>query len=245
MDSVNKDETEVISVASLSTADQVLITYYTDPLCCWSWALEENCKRLRHEYQGQIRWKNVMAGMLQDWNSYNDPMNAINRPLQFGPVWMHASQISGVFMDSTIWHKDPPASSFPSCIAVKCAGLQSSEAEELLLAALRSAVMTKARNIARESVIMEIVGEVADVNEAFDLGLFKAAWKDGTGVQAFKSDLQQARYVKIGRYPTLTFTSDQAKGLMITGYRPYSILQDALRHMKELSKSKNPSEDGF
>lgn len=246
MSFVNEGEASGFSVKNPSTADRVLITYYTDPLCCWSWALEESIKKLREEYHGQIQWSNVMGGMIQDWNSYNDPMNAINRPLQFGPVWMHASQISGVPMDSTIWHTDPPASSFPSCIAVKCAALQSSSAEELLLSALRHAVMTEVKNIAKESMIMKIAEEVSDEHGELDFKLFKESWENGSGAQAFRADLQQTRYLKIGRYPTLTFTTDHTKGLMITGYRPYAILEDALHQLApQASKSKNPPEAGL
>ncbi len=235
MEAVDQEKKAGIQINSTdsSIADRVLITYYTDPLCCWSWALEESCRQLRCEYSEKVQWKNIMGGMIQDWSSYNDPMNAINKPLQFGPVWLHASQVSGVPMDSTIWHTDPPATSFPSCIAVKCAALQSPEAEEYLLSALRRAVMTKAKNIARESVIMEIAEEVSRAHSSFDLASFQQAWKDGSGLQAFRSDLQQTRYLKIGRYPTLTFTMDGVKGLMITGYRPYPILKQALEHMME------------
>ena len=212
-----------------TTADRVLITYYTDPLCCWSWALEAHWKKLRETFNDRIQWKYVMGGMIQDWNSYNDPMNSINKPLQFGPVWMHASQVSGVPMDSSIWHTDPPASSFPSCIAVKCASLQSAKAEELLLLALRKAVMTNGRNISKERVLLSVAEEVSHAEpEQFSLVMFEDAWQNGSGVEAFKRDLQQTRFLKIGRYPTLTFTTTKVRGIMITGYRPYEVLKEAL-----------------
>ena len=105
--------------------------------------MEPHWKKLREEYADKIDWQYVMGGMVQDWNSYNDPMNAVTRPLQFGPIWMHASQVSQRPMDATVWHTDPPASSYPSCIAVASAMLQSPLAGELLLNALREAVMTR------------------------------------------------------------------------------------------------------
>jgi putative protein-disulfide isomerase len=225
------------------SADRVMITYYTDPLCCWSWALEPHWQRLKSEYSGRIDWRYVMGGMIQDWETYNDPMNAITRPLQFGPIWMHASQVSGVSMDWSIWHKDPPASSFPACIAVKCATLQSLAAGETLLYSLREAVMSEGLNVSRETVIMSIAKALAnDGDKILDYDRFVRAWADGSGVSAFRNDLQQTRFLKIGRYPTLTFTGEASKGIIITGYRPFDVLKEALDHMFEQTRKKqNPS----
>ncbi|HEU5148159.1 MAG TPA: DsbA family protein [Chryseosolibacter sp.] len=69
-----------------------------------------------------------------------------------------------------IWHDDPPACSYPSCIAVACAMLQSCAAGELLLEALREAVMMHAQNIARESVILSIARNVSETHgETFSI----------------------------------------------------------------------------
>jgi predicted DsbA family dithiol-disulfide isomerase len=215
-------------------ADRVMITYYTDPLCCWSWALEPHWETLKKEFNNRIEWRYVMGGMIQDWNSYSDPLNSISRPIQFGPVWMHASHISGRPMDSSIWHKDPPASSFPSCIAVKCATLQSHVAGELLLQRLREAVMTKGLNIAREDIIFSIARDLSQEDgQIFNYARFEECWRDGSGTHAFRNDLQKTRFLRIGRYPTLTFTNHNARGIMVTGYRPYDVLKEALGQMFE------------
>jgi predicted DsbA family dithiol-disulfide isomerase len=218
-----------------SAADRILVTYYTDPLCCWSWALQPHWKRLTEQYSHLIKWKYIMCGMIQDWNTYNDPMNSVNKPLQLGPVWMHASQISGVPMNYSIWHTDPPASSFPSCLAVKCAALQSETAAELLLMKLREAVMTKGLNIAKTSVILSVAKELSVENrDRLDYKIFEESWNNDAAVDSFRNDLQQTRFLKIGRYPTLTFTRDNAKGIMITGYRPYDVLVDALSQVTNI-----------
>jgi predicted DsbA family dithiol-disulfide isomerase len=220
-----------------TTTDRVMVTYYTDPLCCWSWALERHWNKLKTIFHQHIEWRYVMGGMIQDWKSYNDPLNSVSRPLQLGPVWMHAAQLSDTPMDYTIWHKDPPASSFPSCIAVKCAALQSEKAGEMLLNTLREAVMTKGLNIAKESVLFSIADDAARVHGSLlDINKFKESWKSGAGVEAFRSDLQKTRFLKIGRYPTLTFMKQGAKGIMITGYRPYEILLDALSQILDISE---------
>jgi predicted DsbA family dithiol-disulfide isomerase len=235
---------DIRTTGTIETADRVMITYYTDPLCCWSWALESQWRQIKEAYRARIEWTYVMGGMIQDWKSYNDPMNAINRPIQFGPIWMHASQVSGTPMDYSIWHKDPPSSSYPSCIAVKCATIQSREAGELLLYDLREAVMIRSLNISKSEVILSIAEALANRHpDKFDFHSFNASWRDGSGVDAFTADLQKTRFLKIGRFPTMTFTNGTATGIMITGYRPFNVLCEALEQMFDASarKNKNPS----
>ena len=222
-------------------ADRVMVTYYTDPLCCWSWALEQHWKKLREEFQGLLKWKYVMGGMIPDWKNYNDPMNAVNRPIQLGPVWMHASQVTETPIDYSIWHKDPPASSYPCCIAVKCAQQQSPQAGEVLLYALRQAVMTNCKNISREDVIMQIAGDLAKRKpEVFSDEKFRKSWEEGSGSHSFLDDLRETRFLRIGRYPTVTFSNGGVKGIIITGYRPYEILKSAMLEMARARGSREP-----
>ncbi len=166
--------------------------------------------------------------MIPDWKTYNDPMNNVTRPLQMAPVWMHASQVSHTPIDYAIWHEDPPASSYPSCIAVKCAALQSAELEKLYLGKVREAVMIRKMNIAREDVLLTLAHELAEVAEDFDVKKFTNDLAQGKGKDAFRSDLQKAAFHKIGRYPTLTMTPSEGKGIIIVGYRPYNVLIEAV-----------------
>ena len=48
-------------------ADRVEITFYTDPLCCWSWAFEPQWRRLQYEFQDRIIYRYVMSGLLPGW----------------------------------------------------------------------------------------------------------------------------------------------------------------------------------
>lgn len=208
----------------------VEITYYTDPLCCWSWGFEPQWRKLRYEFSGKIKWRYRMCGMLPSWDSFSDPMNSVSRPLQMGPVWMEAKHISGMPMADTVWVHDPPASSFPSCVAVKCAGLQSPVAEEWYLRRVREALMPHGKNIAKQEVLLEVADKLAaDKPTLFDGEQFKTDLQDGAGNEAFRQDLEKARFHRIGRYPTLTIQKPGHTGVILTGYRPYPVLLDALK----------------
>ncbi|NJK94621.1 MAG: hypothetical protein HC905_06580 [Bacteroidales bacterium] len=124
-------------------ADRIEIVYFTDPLCCWSWALEPHWRKFLDHYQHLISWRYCMGVMIPDWNSFSDPLNDISRPAQMGPLWMQVKHTTGAEIDANLWMEDPPESSFAPCLAVKCAALQSPAAEDVLLTLLRKAVMTQ------------------------------------------------------------------------------------------------------
>lgn len=230
-----RQQTEVTSKANNEVTGQIKVNFYTDPLCCWSWAFEQSWRKLLEEYKQVLSYEYVMGGMIPDWSTYNDPMNAVSKPLQMGPVWMHAAEVTHVKMMYSIWHEDPPSSSYPPCIAVKCARLQSKEAAELYLYNLRKALMEQGLNISKTDNLFAIASSLSQSNpDIFNYDEFDRSWKDGTGKEAFRSDLQKTKFHNISRYPTLTFNAG-AEGFMIVGYRPYQVLLEGfLQIMNEL-----------
>jgi putative protein-disulfide isomerase len=214
-------------------ADRVEITYYTDPLCCWGWAFEPQWRRLQYEFREIIFCRYVMSGLLPTWQSFNDPMYSVSRPMQMGPVWHEASLTSGLEIYDKIWAEDPPASSYPACIAVKCAELQSEKAGAQYLRKAREAVMLQGKNIARQDVLIAIGDDVAKSypnllnTEKFSFDLKGS----DNGIEAFRKDLNEVQSRNITRFPTLIMRSSNRPSIMITGYRPYPVLLDAIRQV--------------
>ena len=217
---------------AIKQADQLEIIYYTDPLCCWSWAIEPQLRRMLYEFSGKILLRSCMGGLLPTWKNYHDEVNSVTRPAQMGPVWMHAQQLSGMPMNTLLWMQDPPASSYPACIAVKSASLQSTAAGERYLRLLREALMLHGKNIAKENVLIEIANDLSEQPQYnFDIIRFKADLKNDNGLEAFRKDLQEVQYHGIQRFPTLVFKSVSQPGIILTGYRPYSAVIEALKHV--------------
>lgn len=207
-----------------SAADRLEIQYFTDPLCCWSWAFESAWQMLQEDYSCNITYR--MGGLLSDWKNYHDHVNAVSKPLQMGPIWMQARQVSGVTINDRIWFTDPPASSYPACVAVKAAARQSAEAERQYLFHLREAVMVKEINIARKPVLLKIAAELSGkMPGLLDYDQFERDLSSPQVINAFKADLQEVSYRNINRFPTLLVRSSQQKGvLIITGNRPYEAI---------------------
>ncbi|HYC27745.1 MAG TPA: DsbA family protein, partial [Chitinophagaceae bacterium] len=169
----------------MEQADQEIeITIYTDPLCCWSWAFEPQLQQLQKDLGGKATWQYRMGGLLPSWENFHDEVNAVTRPVQMGPVWMHAGQIAGLPIQHQLWMRDPPASSYPACIAVKCAQLQSAALGELMLRLLREACMTEGKNIARQTVLFDTAEKLASIDPCFNLEQFKDDLSNDKGLEA-------------------------------------------------------------
>jgi predicted DsbA family dithiol-disulfide isomerase len=170
-----------------------------------------------------------MCGLIPDWNNYHDVENSVVRPGQMGPLWMEAHRASGMPMDFSIWHRQPPGSSFPACVAVKCVFLQSDNLGEQFLRAVRESIMIEGKDISRDEVLMNIAGKMSK-NSRLDLSRFSAHYFGTEGKDAFRRDWLEARGLGIGRYPTIIMKG-HAEGTMISGYRSFSSLCAALLHV--------------
>ena len=210
----------------------VQITYFTDPLCSWCWAFEPHWRRLRYEFGDQLSWRYRMGGLIPDWTRYHDPVNEISRPAQMGPQWLHVQKITGMPLNADLWQQNPPASSYPACIAFKAAEMFGPEFAELYLRRLREAAMLEARDISVSKVLQELAAEVNLLlapEERIDLEAFAALVQGESAREALRDDIKEVRFREIGRFPTLILHRSGSTGLLLTGYRPYAALRDALQ----------------
>jgi len=214
---------------------QLSIKYFTDPLCCWSWTFEPAFQQLKNEMGDALSVQYYMCGLLPGWENYNDSLNAVSKPIQMGPVWLQAKQMSGTYINDKIWFTDPPASSYPACIAVKCAGMQSEKAEELYLFKVREAVMVHGKNIAKREVLIEIATALSyEYPGLLDVSLFDQELTSDKVINAFRKDMQEADYRGVLRYPTLLVsTPGKKEHLMLTGNRPYNALRASIQSVLE------------
>src|SRR5690606_25173680 len=139
---------------------------------------------------------------------------------QMGPVWMHAQQLSGMPIQPNIWMRDPPASSYPACMAVKSAGLQSAEAEEAFLRCLREAIMIRSENISNKEVLLEVANEVAGIITDFNCEQFRKDLGGDVALEAFRKNLQEVQHHQISRFPTLLVKNQNNQAIRLAGYRP-------------------------
>lgn len=213
--------------------DRVEIEFFTDPLCCWSWAFEPHWRKFATEHRHLINWKYRMGGMISDWKNYSDPMNDVSRPPQMGPLWLQVKHTTHTDINPNIWLTDPPASSLPACMAVKCAEIQSPAAADLMLLLLRKAVMVEEKNIARKEIIFEIARTADEKYRLLNFETFETDWNSNKPKELVKEDIQFVKLNNIGRFPTITMQGANGKGIILVGYRPYSVLVEAFNHFSK------------
>lgn len=218
--------------------DRIKIEYFTDPLCSWSWAFEPHWRKFINEHKHLVNWKYRMGGMIKDWKSYNDPFNDVSRPAQMGPLWLQVKHATGIEINPQIWIEDPPVSSIPSCMAVKCAEMQSAAAGDLMLTLLRKAVMVEGRNIAKTETIFELAQQAGNKYKLLDYTTFISNWGSKALKTLIKEDFQKAKLMDIGRFPTITIQSGDGTGIILVGYRPYSVLMEAFNFFMDKQKEK-------
>lgn len=226
---MSKNTKEIIS--ENKKVDRIEIEYFTDPLCCWSWAFEPHWRKFINENKHLLTWRYRMGGLLKDWNNYSDPMNDISRPAHMGPLWLQVKYTTGTSINPNIWMSNPPSSSLPACMAVKCAELQSVAAADFLLVLLRNAVMNEEKNIALKEVIFEHVLKAQDKYHVIDYNRFIKDWETAAPKLLLKEDLQKVKMQDIGRFPTITMKTESGKGILLVGYRPYDVLMEAFREL--------------
>ena len=179
--------------------------------------MEPQWSRLQQEYDVSVTYR--MIGLLPSWDRFHDSTHSLSRPLQMGPEWMYAGQVCGRPVADTIWITDPPASSFPACIAVKCAELQSGAMGALYLHLLREAVLVRGENIAETAVLLAVATNLARSERGFDEKRFEDEITGTKARELFRRDYQEAQYLGIRRTPTLVFKHN-GKRLALHGYQP-------------------------
>jgi putative protein-disulfide isomerase len=215
----------------MNESKELDITIFTDPLCCWSWAFEDQLQQLKSALSGKAVWQIKMGGLIPSWNNFQDNTNVISRPAQMGPIWMHAGKIAQKPIAHQLWINDPPLSSYPACISVKCAQLQSSNAAESMLQLLRNACMTEGKNIAKPVHLFEVATQLSSLDKDFNFARFKEDYSSDKGVEAFRADLELCARYRIHRFPTLIVKRPYAQSMMFSGYRPYNQIMNSIEAM--------------
>ncbi|MEZ0182362.1 DsbA family protein [Flavobacterium oncorhynchi] len=231
-----------IGKASNETADiksenkPVKIIYYTDPICSSCWGIEPQLRKLKLEYSKYFEIEYKMGGLLPDW-SYNS--GGISKPSDVAHHWDEASQHYQMPIDGDVWLEDPLNSSYPSCIAMKAAQIQSKEKAVIFMRILREKLYLEKKNIAK----WENIAEAAKIAN-LDIARLKSD-SEGDAKRLFQEDLNLARTLGVRGFPTLFFADENNNQLTVYGSKPYAYYENALLALypeakKKIFKNENP-----
>lgn len=196
----------------------VKIIYYTDPICSSCWGIEPQLRKLKLEYGDYFEIDYRMGGLLPDW-SYNS--GGISKPSDVAHHWDEASLYYEMPIDGNVWLEDPLDSSYPSCIAVKAAQMQSKEKAVNFMRILREKLYLDKKNIAK----WENIAEAAKI-AGLDVPKLKADYDDAE--ELFQDDLNLGKTLGVRGFPTLFLANDDNNQLTVYGSKPYDAYENAL-----------------
>jgi len=178
-------------------------SYYTDPACPWSWALEPNLRRLAVEFGDAIAIHPIMGGR---WPRFEDPQAQVAE-------WLEACDRSGMPFDPRLWLESPPSGSHPACLAVIAAGEQGDAVRTAYLRRLREGLMCGRRKLdALEALVAE-----AHAVPGMDAARLRRDLGSSATVERFGADLERTRAIGgPDALPTLVLGEQ-----LVRGFVPY------------------------
>jgi putative protein-disulfide isomerase len=221
----------------------VEVRYYTDPACSWSWGAEPKLRRLMWEFGDQLRFVWVMGGLARQYGpDYRDEEGGIGSgPDCFADLmahWIDVGAETGMPIDPRLWTRNPIASTYPACQAVKAAAEQGPEAAYGYLRRLREGLMIERRKLDHLEALVDQAGAAG-----LDVGRFRIDLASHAITEAFAADLDEVRNPppeareaggvrRTERHERLSFPSAAFVGAEgsrhgVWGWQPYEAYREA------------------
>jgi protein-disulfide isomerase-like protein with CxxC motif len=210
--------------------DRVRLVWYTDPINVWCWGCDPGIRRLQVRYPAAVQVDVVMGGLFEDFGPIRESWARMS-----GGRWQDSVQ---AFLNAVAAHHRMPMdvpkmisaiddlnSTWPSCIAVKAAGLQGPGRALAYLRRFREAMYIEGRAPTRREVQFEL---------AFELGLDAASFArslgDGTAEAAFHRDLDLCRVRNVTGFPTFELRRAEAT-VRMDGWQPWEAFEEAVKEV--------------
>jgi len=199
------------------------LTFVTDPLCSWCWATLPNVLTLRQQFQSEIHFELMMAGLqVGSSGQLNEfEMGRLNQ------VWHEVKtttdiELSGIIPPDFIYHSEK------ICRALQAARLLKNEPPWRFFQALQHQFYVHGSNIRSDAVLSELA-ESCDINPT--------AMLKTMGTEACKAmthaEFDTAKRLGANALPSLLLDKGSHPRLMSGGYVSYDYLVETLTNWLE------------
>jgi predicted DsbA family dithiol-disulfide isomerase len=232
------------ALSSLFCDVMVSISYYTDPVCPWSWGIEPSIRKLMVQFGDALSWTFVMGGVARDLSKVDmdeggDSQQVYGRLIR---EWLIAAERTGMPLDPLLWVEGPIATSYPACMAMKAATEQASDGGYRYLRRLREALMCERRKLDHAEALVEEARAAG-----LDVERFRVDLRSHAITEAFGSDLERTQRLtgdwpadglgegttRFSRgsggapLPSLVFRGQDEREQAVLGFQPYEAYRSA------------------
>jgi len=207
---------------------RVHVVWYTDPINVWCWGCEPAIRRVQARYPDRVQVDVVMGGLFEDFSPIRDSWARMSGGRWQDSVLAFLTAVAAhhrmpMDVPKMMTSVDDLKSTWPSCIAVKAAGLQGTAREVLYLRRFREAMYIEGRTTTHRDVQVELAREIG-----LDVAAFEHALDDGSAEAAFHKDLDLCRSKSVTGFPTFEFVRGAATA-RLEGWQPWDAFEEALR----------------
>jgi hypothetical protein len=194
------------------------------------------------EFGGSLRFTWVMGGLARSFGTgYRDWESGVGSgPDCFADLmahWLDAAAETGMPIDARLW-RNPIASTYPACQAVKAAAEQGADAAYRYLRRLREGLMTERKKLDHAEAL---IGEAGGAG--LDTDRFRIDLSSHAITEAFAADLDEVRNPpaeareqgNVGEteghervsFPSALFRTEDGSEHGLWGWRPYEAYREA------------------
>jgi hypothetical protein len=195
------------------------------------------------EFGDDLGFTWVMGGLARTYgNTYRDSESRVGSGTDcFSDLmahWLDVAAESGMPIDARLWSRNPIASTYPACQAVKAAAEQGPDAAYRYLRRLREGLMTEGKKLDHAEALIGEAGPAGLDTERFRIDLNSNAI-----TEAFAADLDEVRNPpraareagKVSEteghermtFPSAVFRGDDGAEHAVFGFHPYEPYRDA------------------
>jgi len=195
----------------------LIIDYYSDVLCAWSWIAQRRNDELQSQWGDKVllrpHFLNLFGSyerrMAQQWatrggaEGFADYVHASVTPFDSAPI------------NPELWRSVKPQSSLNAHLLIKACDIHyGNESSEQFTLAIRAAFYTQAKDIGRQSLLLDIAKQ-----QSLDRTLLLSALENGSAAAALMEDYQKAQENNIKGSPSWVLDGGRQVLYGNVGYR--------------------------
>jgi len=195
----------------------LVIDYYSDVLCVWSWVAQRRNDELHSQWGEQIQLRSHYLNLFGSYERRMSQQWATRGGAEGFADYVHASvkPFDNAPIHPALWRSTKPQSSLNAHLFIKACELHHGrEASERFTLAIREAFYTQAQDIGQQSIILDIAKR-----QSLESALLLDALECGTAAAALMVDYQKAQENNIKGSPSWVLDGGRQVLYGNVGYR--------------------------